>query len=114
MNFVINANHPRSQPTPSHCIMYQYVECHLLNILNLLILLLMPLVDCWCMQRPHHWGRSSGVDHTANTKYPPMNLRGCHILARAALPENFEPDRELLPAPPNFEKNIALAFLKAT
>ena len=25
----------------------------------------------------------------------------------------FEPDRKLLPAPPNFKKNIALAFLKA-
>ena len=29
-NFVINANHERSQPTPSHCAMCQYVECHLL------------------------------------------------------------------------------------
>ena len=29
-NFVINANHQRSQPTPSHCAMCQYVECHLL------------------------------------------------------------------------------------
>ena len=27
--------------------------------------------------------------------------------------ENFEPDQELLPAPLNFEKNIAFAFLKA-
>jgi hypothetical protein len=27
--------------------------------------------------------------------------------------ENFEPDRELLPAPPNCERNIVLAFLKA-
>jgi hypothetical protein len=28
--------------------------------------------------------------------------------------EIFEPDWKVLPAPPNFEKNIALAFLKAT
>ena len=27
--------------------------------------------------------------------------------------ENFEPDQKLLPAPPNFKKNFALAFLKA-
>ena len=36
---VINANHQRSQPTPSHCAMCQYVVCHLL-----ILLLLMPLV----------------------------------------------------------------------
>ena len=30
-NFVINANHQRSQSTPSHYAMCQYVECHLLS-----------------------------------------------------------------------------------
>ena len=41
-NFVINANHHRSQPTPSHCAMCRYVEYH-----RLLLLLLMSLVKCW-------------------------------------------------------------------
>ena len=41
--FVVNANHQRSQPIPSHCTMCQYVECHLLIIL---LPLLMPLVEC--------------------------------------------------------------------
>jgi hypothetical protein len=61
MNLVINANHPRSQPTPSHCTMCQHVECHLL----LLLLLLMSLVECCCMRPPHRPERPSGVDHTS-------------------------------------------------
>ena len=52
-NFVIDANHQRSQPTPSHCAMCQYMKCHLL-ILHLHLLLLMP----------HRLGSPSGVDHT--------------------------------------------------
>jgi hypothetical protein len=61
--FVINANHPRSQPTPSHCVMCQHVECRLLILI--LILILMPLVECWCMCLPHLARRPSGVDHTS-------------------------------------------------
>ena len=45
--FVSNANHQRSQPTPSHSAMFQYVQCHLLILI--ILLLFMPLVECWCM-----------------------------------------------------------------
>jgi hypothetical protein len=61
--FVINANHQRSQPTPLHCAMCQHVECRLLILI--LLLFLMPLVECRCMCPPHRLRRSSGVDHTS-------------------------------------------------
>ena len=61
--FVINTNHQRSQPTPSHYTMCPHVECHLLILI--FILLLMPLVECWCMRLEHHRDRPSGVDHTS-------------------------------------------------
>ena len=63
--FVINANHQRSQPTPSHCDMCQYVECHLLIFI---LLLLMSLVKCWSMDMSHCSGRPSGVDHSTTSK----------------------------------------------
>ena len=65
MKFVITSNHQRSQPTPLHCVMCQYVECHLLI---LILLLLMRLVECWCMHMSHHPGRPSGTDLTTPLK----------------------------------------------
>jgi hypothetical protein len=55
------------------------------------------------------------------TLSPPTNYGGCQIRVGAVLPRNFgptwdffKPAQKKLPAPPENEKNIALAFLKAT
>ena len=50
----------------------------------------------------------------AHIKHPPTNFGGCQIRAGQPSRDIFEPNRKLLAAPPNFEKSIALAFLKAT
>jgi hypothetical protein len=76
MKFVINANHQRSQPTPSHCAMCQHMECHLLI---LILILLMPFVECWWIRPPHHPGRPSGVDHTSVLGDRRMNSNCPHI-----------------------------------
>ena len=44
---------------------------------------------------------------------PIQTMGGCQIRAGATSREISKLDRKLLAAPPNFEKNIALAFLKA-
>ena len=63
LKFFINANYSRSQPTLLHWAMCQHVECHLLILFSLL--LLMPLVECWCMCLSHCMSRpSGGVGHT--------------------------------------------------
>ena len=50
-------------PHPLHCAICQYMECHLL-----ILILLMPLVECWCMHIPHRLGMPSKMDHTTPLK----------------------------------------------
>jgi hypothetical protein len=54
-NFVINANHLRSQPTPSHCAMCQHVECHLLMLIYILLLFLCYLLNVGSSIRHIAW-----------------------------------------------------------
>ena len=56
--------------------MCHYVECHLLMLI--LLLRLMPLVECWCMHILHCMGRSSGVEHTTSLKCCTHNVT-CYI-----------------------------------
>ena len=74
-NFVLNANRQSSllkyvknknknKKLTLHiltyeCTMSQYVECHLL-----ILILILSLVECWCIHMPHCLGRPSGVDYT--------------------------------------------------
>jgi hypothetical protein len=73
--FVINANHQGYRPTPSRCAICQHVECHL-HILILLLLLHMPLVECWCMRPPHCPGRPNGGvgDKRTNSNCPHISF----------------------------------------
>ena len=74
--FVKIANHRRSQPTTLNCAMNQYMECFLL------LLLLLQLVECWCMHMIHRPGRPSGVDHTNGGE---RNMNSNFIVSQATL-----------------------------
>ena len=49
-----------------------------------------------------------------DVKFPLTDFRGDKSGLGKPSKKFFEPDQKMLPIPPNFEKNIALAFLMAT
>ena len=55
---------------------------------------------------------SKGSIQMVDIKSPYTNYGGCQIWAGATSREISEPDWKLLPTLPNFDKDIALAFLK--
>ena len=65
LSLIQTTNEVNSHPGIAPCVnMWSVTFFILIHIL----ILLMPLVECWCMHMPHRPGRSSGVDHTTPFK----------------------------------------------